>query len=116
METKYDENVLHYWKLPNGNYIVKLKKDDGLDGDKYLRNTLTSHLGAFLLSNGKRIMKRFIREINRFYKNNIYYTDTDSLYVEKKYWDVLDKANLVGKNYAKVKMIIKQVVSFTVYS
>ena len=23
METEYDENVLDYWKLPNGNYIVK---------------------------------------------------------------------------------------------
>ena len=26
METENDENVLDYWKLPNGNYIVKLKK------------------------------------------------------------------------------------------
>ena len=26
METEYDENVLDYWKLANGNYIVKLKK------------------------------------------------------------------------------------------
>ena len=26
METEYDENVLEYWKLPNGSYIVKLKK------------------------------------------------------------------------------------------
>ena len=25
METKYDENVLDYWRLPKGNYIVKLK-------------------------------------------------------------------------------------------
>ena len=33
METEYDENVLDYWKLPNGNYIVKMKKDDGLDDD-----------------------------------------------------------------------------------
>ena len=23
METEYDDNVLGYWKLPNGNYIVK---------------------------------------------------------------------------------------------
>ena len=22
METEYDENVLDYWRLPNGNYIV----------------------------------------------------------------------------------------------
>ena len=27
MKTEYDENVLEYWKLPNGNYIVKLKKE-----------------------------------------------------------------------------------------
>ena len=26
METEYDENVLHLWRLPNGNYLVKLKK------------------------------------------------------------------------------------------
>ena len=26
METEYDENVLDYWKLPNGNYIVKIQK------------------------------------------------------------------------------------------
>ena len=25
METEYDQNVLDYWKLPNRNYIVKLK-------------------------------------------------------------------------------------------
>ena len=24
MVTDYDENVLDYWKLPNGTYIVKL--------------------------------------------------------------------------------------------
>ena len=33
METEYDENVLDYWRLPNGNYIVKLKKDDELESD-----------------------------------------------------------------------------------
>ena len=41
-------------------------------------------------------MSNFIREINGFYNNSIYYGDTDSLYIEKKYWDVLDKAILVG--------------------
>ena len=33
MKTEYDYNVLDYWRLPNGIYIVKLKKGDGLDGD-----------------------------------------------------------------------------------
>ena len=26
MKSEFDENVLDYWKLPNGNYIVKMKK------------------------------------------------------------------------------------------
>ena len=103
METEYDENVLDYWKLPNGIYIVKLKKDDGLEGDNDVENTLPSHLGAFILSNSKRIMNNFIREINGFYNNSIYYGDTDSLYIEKKNWDVLDKANLVGENLCQGK-------------
>ena len=97
METEFDENELDYWKLPNGNYIVKFKKDDGLDGDNDVKDTMPSRLGVFILSNSKRIMNKFIKEINGFYSNNIYYTDADSLYIEKKYWDLLDKANLVGK-------------------
>ena len=72
METEYDENVLDYWKFPNGNYIVKLKKDDGLEGDNDVKNTLPSHLGSFILGNGKRIMNNFIREINGFYINSVY--------------------------------------------
>ena len=55
-------------------------------------------MGAFILSNSKQIMNNFIREINGFYKKSIYYGDTDSMYIEKKHWDVFDKANLVGKN------------------
>ena len=97
MKTEFDENVLEYWKIPNGNYIVKMKKDDGLDYDSDVKNTLPAVFGAFILNNSKRNMNNFIREINGFYNNSIYYGDTDSLYIEKKYWDVLDKANLVGE-------------------
>ena len=85
MKTEFHENVLDYWKLPNGNYIVKMKKDDGLDDDCDIKNTLPAVLGAFILSNSKRIMNNFIREINGFYTNNIYYTDCDSFYIEKNY-------------------------------
>ena len=60
-------------------------------------NTLPLHLGAFVLSNWKRIMNIFIHAINGFYTNDIYYTDTDSLYIEHKHWDKLEKAGLVGK-------------------
>ena len=64
---------------------------------------MPSPLGAFILSNSKRIMKNFIREENGFYKNSIYYGDTDSLYVEKLYWDALDKTKQVGKEFCQGK-------------
>ena len=46
--TEIDENVLDYWKLSNGNYIVTMKKDDGLDDDCDIKNTLPAVLGAFI--------------------------------------------------------------------
>ena len=101
MKTEYDDNVSEYWIIPNGNCIVKSRKDDGLDGDNDVKNTLPSHLEAFILGNSKRIMIDFIREINGFFINAVYYGDTDCLYLEKKYWDVLDKAGVVGSNLSK---------------
>ena len=71
-------------EIPNGNYIVKkFKKDDGLDGDNDVKNTLPSLLEAFILSKSRRIMKNFNTEINRFPKNSICYSYTDSRYIEK---------------------------------
>ena len=48
MKTESDENVLDYWRLSNGNCIVKMKKDDGLDDDCDIKNTLPADLGAFI--------------------------------------------------------------------
>ena len=62
------------------------------------------HLGAFVLSNSKRIMNNFIHAINGFYTNVVFYTDTDSLYIENKHWNKLNDAKffrekrLQGKN------------------
>ena len=89
-----------------------MKKDDGLDDDCDIRSTLPAVLGAFILSNSERIMNNFFREINGFYKNSIYYGNTVSLYKEKKYWDVLDKANLVGEELCQGKKITNQLVLF----
>ena len=96
IETEYDDCVLDSWKFPSRNYIVKMKNDDGLDGDNDIKNALPFHLGALIFSNSKRTMNNFIGEINKFHNHAIMYTDTDSLYIEKNYWDVLDKAGLVG--------------------
>ena len=48
-------------------------------------------------------MNNFIQAINGFYTNDVYYTDCDSLYIENKHWDNLDKVGLVGKNLLQGK-------------
>ena len=55
-------------------------------------------MGAFVLSNSKRIMNNFIHAIYGFHSNDVYYTDTDSLYIENKHWDKLKEKSLIGKN------------------
>ena len=55
------------------------------------------------LSNSKLIMNNFVRIIDGFKNNNVYYQDADSLYIEKKYWNKLDDANLVGEKLGKGK-------------
>ena len=80
-----------------------MKKDDRLDDNCDIKKTLPAVLRAFILSNIRQLLKKIIKELNGFYKTNIYYTDTDSLYIEKKYWDVLDKANLVGERLCQGK-------------
>ena len=103
MSAEYDERVLDYWRLPNREYIVKLKQDDGLECEPDMNNTKPAHLGSFIFSNFKRIMKNFIREIDGFNTYNAYYTDTNSLYIDKKHWDVLDGAKLLGENLCQCK-------------
>ena len=103
METEYDERVKDYWKISNINYIVKMIDDKGLEDEIKKINTMPLHLGAFVLSNSKRIMKNFIHAIDGFYTNNVYSTDTDSLYIENKHWDKLEKAGLVGKELLQGK-------------
>ena len=92
MMTEYDERDLDYQKINYGNFIVKLKDDEGLQDEVKKVNTMPLHLGAFVLSNSKRIMKFFIHAIGGFYTNAVWYTDCDSLNIEKKHLDKLDKA------------------------
>ena len=85
MMSEYDERVKDYWKTSGINYIVKMIDDAGLEDEVKKLNTMPLHLGAFVLSNSKRIINNFIHAIDGFYTNDIYYTDTDSLYIENKH-------------------------------
>ena len=98
MMTEYDEGVLDYQKIKYGNYIVKMKVDAGLEDEVKKVNTMPLHLGAFVLSNNKRIMNKFIHAIDGFSSDDVYYTETDNLYIENKHWDKIKEKNLVDKN------------------
>ena len=43
-------------------------------------------------------MNNFFHAIDGFYTKDLYYTDTDSLYIEKKHWNKLYNAGLLGKH------------------
>ena len=101
--SEFDERVTEYWKISGINYIVKMIDDAGIEDEVKKVNTIPLHLGAFVLSNSKRIMNNFIHATNGFYTNDVHYTDTDSLFIEKKHWDKLNEAGLVGKNLLQGK-------------
>ena len=86
MRENFDNRVKEWFPLKNGNFIVKLEDDEGVDDyDKAKSiNTMPSHFGSFTLSHSKRLMNDVFREIDGFYSNNIYYGDTDSGYIHKK--------------------------------
>ena len=100
MGENFDDRVKEWFPLKNGNLIVKLEDDEGVDDyDKAKSvNTMPSHFGRYILSHSKRLMNNVIKQINGFYNNNIYYTDTDSLYIHKKHWSNLVDNESVGKS------------------
>ena len=107
MMSEYDERVKDYWKISGINCIVKMIDDAILEDEVKKLNNMPLHLGAFVLSNIKKIMNNFIHAINGFFTSDVYYTDTDSLYIENKHWEKLDKAGLVGKNLLQGKIDYK---------
>ena len=98
MMSEYDEKVLDYGKISHGTYIIKVIDHKELEVDVKKLNTMPLHLGSFVLPNSKRIINNFIDAFKGFYTNDFYYGDTDSLYIENKQWEIMDKFRLVGKN------------------
>ena len=56
-----------------------MKRGDGLDSDNDIKNTLLSHLGAFISNSSKRNLNNFFKDMNGLCNNNVHYRDTDSL-------------------------------------
>ena len=97
MMSEYDERVKVFWRTSHGNCIVKMIDDARLEDEVKKLNTMPLHLGSFVLNNSRRIMNNFIHSFKGFYTIDVYYGDTDSLSIENKHWNNLDKAGSAGK-------------------
>ena len=85
MLTEYDERVKDWWKKSHGTYVLKMVDDEELEDEIKNLETVPLHLGAFVLSNSKRILINFLHAADEFYTNGLYYSGSDSLYIENKH-------------------------------
>ena len=79
---------------------VKLEDDKGVD-DYNKANSIykmPSQFGSSILSHSKRLMIDVIRQTGGFFINNIYYFNTISLYIHKRYWSDLVDNGFAGKS------------------
>ena len=69
MRENFDDRVKEWFPLKNGNLIVKLEEDEGVDDyDKAKSvNTMPSHFGSYILSHSKRLMNDVINERCRWF-------------------------------------------------
>ena len=95
----FDDGVKESFPSKDGNLVVKIEDDEGVDDYEKAKsvNTMPYHFGSFILSHSKRLKNNVIKQIGGFYKNSIYYTKTDSLYINKKNWSDLVHSGFVGK-------------------
>ena len=59
---------------------------------------MPSRFGSCILSHSKRLLNDVFRQKGGFYNNCIYYGDTDSVYIHKKFWDDLVDNRFIGKS------------------
>ena len=71
--------------------------DEQLEDEVRKFNTTRLHLGAFVLSNSRRILNESFHTVNGFNSNDLYYGHTNSLYIKNERWTRLDRAGLSGK-------------------
>ena len=105
MEREFDDLVKDWYPLDNGNFMVHIKDHEGVDdrGVSKKINSQPFHFGAEILSHSKRIMNDVILTIDGFKNNNIYYGDTDSIYIHNDDYNKLKEHGLIGKNLGQSK-------------
>ena len=87
--------------------MLKKKKDEqkyyNEEHEKKYTSLSPSTLGIFNLGHSKRIMNNFILAVDGIKKPNIYYSDTDSIYVHLKHFEKLNNSGYVGNKLSQGK-------------
>ena len=99
MLTEYDDRVKNYIPLENGNYMVNIVDHEGVDDNGISKkiNSQPFQFGSTILSHSKRLMNDVILTLDGFKNNKIYYGDTDSVYIHKNDYNILDENGLIGQ-------------------
>ena len=66
-------------------------------------NSQPCHFGSIILSYSKRLMNDVIIALDGFKIYKIFYSDTDSVYIHKNYYNILKEKKLIGKNLFQSK-------------
>ena len=68
MKNEHDESVIEWFHLNNGNIMVKIKDNEGVDDEGISKkvNSQQFHLSCFILSHSKRLIKDVILALEGF--------------------------------------------------
>ena len=91
MKNEYDDSVVEWFPLKNGNNMVKIKDKEGVDDEGISKkvNSQPCQLGSFILSHSKRLRNDVILALDGFKNNKKFYTDTDSIYIHNDDYEIL---------------------------
>ena len=105
MKNEYDDSVIEWFPLMNGNIMVKIKDKEGVvdEGVSKKVSSQPCQLGSFILSHSKRLMNDVISALGGFKSNQIYYGDKDSVYIHNDYYEILKAKGLIGKKLYQYK-------------
>ena len=67
-ENEYEESVIEWFPLKNGNIMVKIKDKEGVDDEGISKkvNSQPCHLGLLILSHSQRLMNYVILALDGF--------------------------------------------------
>ena len=101
MENEYDDSDRKRCCLKNGNIMVRIEDREGFADEGISRKIILqpSHLGSPRLSHSKRMMNDVILALYGCENKQIWYSYTDSVYIQNNDYEILKTKKLIGKDF-----------------